>query len=155
MGANSTKQRIEEIWASQGEVLEGDTFSIDTFEGVIVEGETSLDSEEGSLSGIISFPREPSEDTKRALEYAVQFENSSLEEIYSALREMQGRRESKFKNQCLILLRNLYLVKSKPPVLVQAEDSDLIRSKPPVLVRVGDNELIPLPPPGTWGLALG
>ena len=170
MGAKSTKQRIEEILASRGEVLEGAAFT-DTSEGVFVEGEIPLDSEEGSLLGIIRFAREPSEDTKQALEYAVQFENSSLEEIYSALREMQGRRESKFKNQCLILLRNLYLVKSKPPVLVRAEDSglirskppvlvraedsDLIRSKPPVLVRAEDNELIPLPPPGTWGLALG
>ena len=138
MGANSTRQRVEEIWASQGGVLEGAAFT-DTSEGVFVEGEIPLDSEEGSLSGIIRFDRTPSEDTKLALEYASQFANSSLEKIDSALREMQGRAESKFKNQCLILLRHLYLVKSKPSVLVRAED----------------NELIPPPPLGTWGLALG
>ena len=142
MGANSTRRRVEEIWASQGGGFGRCCFFYRHIGGSVCgRAKSTLDSEEGkSVRELSGLTETPSEDTKLALEYASQFANSSLEENCTLpFEKCKSRAESKFKNQCLILLRHLYLVKSKPFILV----------------RVGDNEQIPTAPLETWGQVLG
>lgn len=83
--------------------------------------------------------RQPSEETKRALKFVEKCKTYSLEKINSIIIKFQKLSETKFKNQTLILLRNLYLIKSNQ-----------ISYKPKE-----NRELLPEPPENTWGLILG
>jgi hypothetical protein len=140
MGSGNTKVKLEKIWNSTetGETF-SNIFSTDTKDGVMVIGKNHLDSESEIFKGALVIGKKPSEDTLQAFDFVRSFEKSSLEEIKSGLEDVQRNPESKYKNQCLILLRNLYLIKSKPDIWEYDADS----------------LLLPDAPLETWAIALG
>ena len=56
--------------------------------------------------------RQPSEETQEALDFVSNYKKSSLQQINNIILDIQKESESEFKNQTLILLRHLYLIKS-------------------------------------------
>ena len=83
--------------------------------------------------------QQPSEETKKALKFVSKCKNYELKKINSLIVKFQKLSSTKFNTQCLILLRNLYLVKSNQ---IPYEPKQ-------------NNELLPVPPESTWGLILG
>lgn len=140
MGSSNTKVKLEKIWNStQTSEPISNIFSTDTKDGVMVNGKSHVDSESEIFKGALVIGKRPSEDTLQAFDFVQSFKKSSLEEIKSGLEDIQKNPESKYKKQCLILLRHLYLIKSKPDIWEYEADS----------------LLLPDAPLETWAIALG
>ena len=98
----------EETWVCAG----------DTSDGVMVDGPVSLFTQPPVIKGSLCF--EPSGETKYALLYIDNLKESTLTELEFQLLLMRTSPASKYKTQCLILLRNLHLVKSMRPLTGKA-----------------------------------
>lgn len=125
MGSSNSKAKLEELWESGEDI---DLFNI--FTDGVMPNEDSTTSGSGVLKGSLVLGSRPSQETLQAFKFVKSLERSSLEKINRELEKLQKTPESKYKKQCLILLRHLYLIRSKPPVWVNEEDFRLLQPAP-------------------------